>query len=262
MKEKNSGSNITSGKPQAGTKSDGGKLDYSLIPPETTRALVEVLMAGNRKYQRDNWKLVDNFDNRYYSAMMRHMEAWRSGEKADQEDGLSHLAHAMACVMFLLWRHLQFPKFDKVERRFPLPSKEEIERGVRVTVPVSPIPRVFLCYDTPDYEGDERCKKILGMLTSHILSHWPMEGWPLQGATPNIDHQFTAVGDPLGLYHAVVTCDLFVLVGNHVTDRMAKWIDWAEETGRRIVEMDGREVMGKVEEEDHKGAARGPEVPR
>ena len=35
-------------------------------------------------------------------ALMRHMWAWWQGEDKDAETGLSHLAHAACCILFLL----------------------------------------------------------------------------------------------------------------------------------------------------------------
>jgi deoxycytidylate deaminase len=83
-------------------KFDTGKLRYSLIPPEATKALASVLMYGAKKYKAHNWKQADDFD-RYVDALYRHLEAWRSGHKFDEESGLSHLSHALANVAFLIW---------------------------------------------------------------------------------------------------------------------------------------------------------------
>lgn len=83
-------------------KFDTGKLRYSLIPPEMTKALAEVLTYGAKKYKPNNWKSVDD-PSRYIDALYRHLEAFRSGETNDPESGLHHLSHAMTNVGFLLW---------------------------------------------------------------------------------------------------------------------------------------------------------------
>lgn len=83
-------------------KFDTGKLRYSLIPPSATKALAEVLTYGAKKYKPNNWQKVDDVE-RYMDALYRHMEAYRSGEKFDQESGLSHLAHAMTNIAFLIY---------------------------------------------------------------------------------------------------------------------------------------------------------------
>ena len=89
-----------------GLKFDSDKLMYGLIPPECTEELAKVLTYGAKKYAPNNWQLVQDYDNRYYSALMRHLETWRKGEKKDIESNLLHLSHAFCNVMFLLWKEL------------------------------------------------------------------------------------------------------------------------------------------------------------
>lgn len=90
-------------------KFDSGKLRYGLIPPEVLKALASVLTYGAKKYKPDNWKEVDD-TSRYVDALYRHLEAWRSGELKDSESGLSHLAHALTNVSFLLY-------FDEINKK-------------------------------------------------------------------------------------------------------------------------------------------------
>ena len=92
-------------KPTEGLKFDTGKLQYSLIPPETLTALAEVLTFGARKYAPNNWQLVQDGETRYLDAAFRHLEAFRSGETHDQESGLHHLAHLLTNVAFLHYLH-------------------------------------------------------------------------------------------------------------------------------------------------------------
>jgi hypothetical protein len=93
-----------------GIKFDAGKLRYSLLPPGTIKEAVKVLEFGAQKYAPDNWKRVPDAQTRYYDAAMRHIEAWRDGEVHDPETSLSHLAHAMCCLMFLQWFDAQEPE--------------------------------------------------------------------------------------------------------------------------------------------------------
>jgi hypothetical protein len=88
--------------PEPGRKFDAGKLDYTLVPFEGLEEIIKVLMFGAQKYDRHNWKHVDNAQQRYTAAAFRHMAAHAKGEKNDPETGLSHLAHAGCCVLFLL----------------------------------------------------------------------------------------------------------------------------------------------------------------
>lgn len=86
-----------------GRKFDQDKTDWSLLPWSEAEEIVKVLMFGAKKYDRDNWKRVKNAKLRYFSAAIRHLAAWLSGEKYDSESNLSHLSHAGCCILFLLW---------------------------------------------------------------------------------------------------------------------------------------------------------------
>lgn len=85
------------------TKHDSGKWRFSLVPFKAMRSIIAVLEFGAQKYAPDNWKTVPDARTRYYDAAIRHLTAWFSGEKLDQESGENHLAHAACCIMFLLW---------------------------------------------------------------------------------------------------------------------------------------------------------------
>lgn len=84
-----------------GMKFDEGKLRFSLIPPETTRALAQVLTFGAEKYAPNNWQLVENGQERYLDALYRHLEAHRLGEYLDPESNLPHLNHVLTNAAFL-----------------------------------------------------------------------------------------------------------------------------------------------------------------
>ena len=98
---------ITADPKSAGLKYDTGKLMFSLIPPETTRALAQVLTFGANKYAPNNWQLVENGKDRYLDALLRHLDAYRSGESLDPESGLSHLSHALTNIAFLHYLDLK-----------------------------------------------------------------------------------------------------------------------------------------------------------
>jgi len=85
-----------------GIKHDGGKEQWSLLPFDVLRDVVRVLMYGAGKYSKDNWMYVKPKE-RYFDACIRHMTAWQVGEKFDSETGVNHLAHAICCLIFLLW---------------------------------------------------------------------------------------------------------------------------------------------------------------
>lgn len=88
-----------------GVKHDQDKPHMNLLFQEVPNALVEVAKAlrmGELKYGRENWKKVDNLEDRYLAALLRHLVAIQMGEKQDKESGLSHLAHVAVNAMFLL----------------------------------------------------------------------------------------------------------------------------------------------------------------
>ena len=85
-----------------GIKYDKDKVDYSLVPVEALEAVAKVMTHGAKKYSRENWKHVDDFDNRYLAAAMRHIAEWRKGYQYDTDSGERHLAHAICCLMFLM----------------------------------------------------------------------------------------------------------------------------------------------------------------
>jgi hypothetical protein len=88
-----------------GIKFDIGKDQWNLLPLDVLREVVRVLMHGAKKYSPDNWKSVAkgaNGKQRYFDAAMRHIVAYQNGEQLD-ESGHTHLAHAICCLIFLLW---------------------------------------------------------------------------------------------------------------------------------------------------------------
>ena len=87
----------------SGKKFDQGKPRFDLVDDDFEEALALVLTMGAAKYGSNNWQKVDHLQDRYYSALRRHLKAYRSGEKVDSESGLSHLAHVACNTMFLFW---------------------------------------------------------------------------------------------------------------------------------------------------------------
>lgn len=94
---------VSQERPSQGVKHDSGKPRFSLLPLKQIWDVEAVLEFGAKKYQFDNWKKVDDSENRYFDAAIRHIFAWRGGEKLDPETNLPHLAHAVCCLLFLMW---------------------------------------------------------------------------------------------------------------------------------------------------------------
>jgi len=90
-----------------GMKFDTGKLRWDLLPIECVEDVVKVLTMGAAKYADNNWQQVENANERYYAALLRHLSQWRKGEVTDQESGLPHLAHVLCNVIFLQWLEKQ-----------------------------------------------------------------------------------------------------------------------------------------------------------
>lgn len=106
-----------------GRKDDQGKRRYGLIPHGALGALADVLTFGAKKYAPENWRKVANWRERYYDATIRHLEAWRAGEYLDPETGLPHLAHALACLVFLY--ELDGPRVIGVDIAYPPKVRED-----------------------------------------------------------------------------------------------------------------------------------------
>jgi len=81
-------------------KFDDNKLKYSMLPPESLKAILRVMAFGAQKYGEGNWKLCED-PMRYYNALLRHLEAYRSGERYDPETNYPHLDHMLCNALFL-----------------------------------------------------------------------------------------------------------------------------------------------------------------
>lgn len=88
-------------KPTAFQKHDEGKRRYDLIPYDALEEIIKALEHGAEEYSDWNW-LKGTVWSRYFAPAMRHLTAWWMGESRDAESGLSHLAHAGACILFLI----------------------------------------------------------------------------------------------------------------------------------------------------------------
>jgi hypothetical protein len=95
---------------RAGTalKFDQDKLPLHLLSTEAMNQTAAVLAFGADKYAEHNWRKGFAW-SRPLSAAMRHITAFNAGEDKDPESGLSHLAHAACCIMFLL-------EFEKTQK--------------------------------------------------------------------------------------------------------------------------------------------------
>ena len=103
MKATGSCTDCNRSKREQGRKDDSSKRRYSLLPKGAVNSVVDVLEFGSKKYADNNWQKVPDAKTRYYDAAMRHLDSWLNGDLKDAETGLPHLAHAICCLMFLMW---------------------------------------------------------------------------------------------------------------------------------------------------------------
>ena len=92
-------------------KFDQDKLPLHLLSTEAMNQTAAVLAFGAQKYAEHNWRAGFAW-SRPLSAAMRHITAFNAGEDRDPESGLSHLAHAACCIMFLLEFEKTHPHLD------------------------------------------------------------------------------------------------------------------------------------------------------
>lgn len=72
-----------------------------LLPFDALEEVTKVLDFGQKKYSARNWEKGMHW-SRLLRALLGHTFKWAQREKADPETGLSHLAHAACCALFLL----------------------------------------------------------------------------------------------------------------------------------------------------------------
>lgn len=82
-------------------KADGDKNRLELLPFAALEEVGKVMTFGAKKYRDHNWRRCPTM-SRYSGAALRHLFAWVRGEDLDPETGLSHIAHASCCCLFLL----------------------------------------------------------------------------------------------------------------------------------------------------------------
>lgn len=85
-----------------GVKYDSGKPMMRLVPPRALRETAKVLTFGASKYSPENWRQLENLDDRYLDAALRHINEYQTGRVNDEESGCHVLAHAICDLMFVL----------------------------------------------------------------------------------------------------------------------------------------------------------------
>lgn len=131
--------------PKKALKYDEGKADLSQVTLELVEGLARVRMFGEKKYARDNWKKGFKV-TRSLSACLRHVFKFLSGETYDQESGLCHLFHAVACLEHAIWDMAHRAEENDDRYRPTLCSSHLVQSGAKLT--------------TLDGENCEECKPL------------------------------------------------------------------------------------------------------
>jgi hypothetical protein len=84
-----------------GVKHDQDKPRMDLLDRYALEQVALVMGYGAKKYSAHNWRGGIAW-SRVIAAALRHLTAFNDGEDTDPETGISHLAHASCCLMFLL----------------------------------------------------------------------------------------------------------------------------------------------------------------
>lgn len=94
-----------------GVKDDSKKAGMDLLPYDALVEVAKVLDYGKQKYDAHNWKKGLAY-SRVLAAAQRHMGEYSEGRRTDNETDLSHIAHAAANLLFLLWYEKHRPEMD------------------------------------------------------------------------------------------------------------------------------------------------------
>jgi len=97
-------------------KFDKGKSNVELIPGDVLLEVWEILWFGKEKYWKNNWQLLENFEDRYIGAALRHIYQFQNWEKFDDESGKSHLSHALTNLIFLVYKQLKDERENKSKK--------------------------------------------------------------------------------------------------------------------------------------------------
>ena len=81
------------------------KPQMHLIPLNVIKEVAMVLTTNFNKYGED-WKDIPNAKNIFLDSMLRHLEAWQSGQRYD-EDNTLHIIKVVSNAIFIAWHELR-----------------------------------------------------------------------------------------------------------------------------------------------------------
>ena len=76
------------------------RLDLVPVPVRAQRDYAQVYTFGAKKYEENQWRKGMKW-SKVYGSLLRHLNAFISGENFDPESGLPHTAHIMCNAAFL-----------------------------------------------------------------------------------------------------------------------------------------------------------------
>lgn len=96
-----------------GVKHDEEKTKFHLIPDYPLEELAKLYTEGAKKYEDWNWKKGMKW-SRVFSALLRHLYAWRRGIRYDDETSREHLSAVMwACCTLMEYERLGLGEDDR-----------------------------------------------------------------------------------------------------------------------------------------------------
>ncbi len=118
---------------QPAQKFDGGKPPLGLLSTVAMNEIAQVMAFGAQKYSAHQWRAGMDWQ-RLIDAALRHITAFNDGEDLDPESGLSHMAHAACCVMFLLEYERTHREFDNRYHPEPVPDINLRKLGLEINL--------------------------------------------------------------------------------------------------------------------------------
>ena len=107
-------------------KLDDNKLKWYLMPVYSLEQIMQVLNFGAKKYGDNNWQQLNNFNDRYYSACLRHIFAWKNGEKIDKESNCHHLSMVVwQCFTLMMYEKYNIGIDDRNPYHLDMMKKEK-----------------------------------------------------------------------------------------------------------------------------------------
>lgn len=101
---------------EEGMKLDDQKTQLGLVILGFAESLLEISKVadyGAKKYAPNNWKKLENGQDRYTNAMLRHLLAEQTDGPLDPETGLLHSAHAAWNALARLWFQLKDQNLER-----------------------------------------------------------------------------------------------------------------------------------------------------